>query len=136
MAVQKPWMYQHEVSPLVTPWAVSNYSRIIVRSGGPTIRARFSLVTYIFWGVERGTLCVHFFMIALICLLPPHHPVLIPQAWDTWSPASLLMGPSTSGASMSLASRKCVGTFLSCSRIWPTSPCHGRQTWMLQGKRG
>lgn len=86
------------------------------------------------WRMEKNNPMYKFKQEATnISFFSSRYTVLTPQVWDTSSPASSLMGPSTSGASVSLASRKCVGTFLFFSRIWPTSLCHGRQTWTLQG---
>lgn len=124
----------HKASPFVAIRTMYKYSRTTT-----------PLLLWSFKSVEdlKTDILAHSYVslhkVALICLLfstpTPCWSVLVPQAWVIWSPASSLMVPSTSDASVSPASRRCVGTSLSCSRIWPTSPCRGRQTWTLQGRR-
>lgn len=59
---------------------------------------------------------------------------LLLQGWATSSPAFLSTEPTTSSASVNLASRKCAGTFSSSNKTWQTSPCHVRLTWTSQGE--
>lgn len=73
------------------------------------------------------TKCLSSLILLFVSLLPV-------QVWATSSLAFLSMEPTTSSASVNLASRKCVGTFSSSSRTWQTSPCHVRLTWTSQGE--
>lgn len=88
-------------------------------------------LTVLIHGFYDELLSLNVFLLWFYCLFPPS-PL---QVWATLFPAFLSTVPTTSSASVNLASRKCVGTSSSSSKTWRTSPCHARLTWTLQGER-